>query len=128
MPATFGDHHPLAMLGHFTHNFIGVDIDSTGADRYLHYLVLPSFTGTVATATILTPPSSIKTLKTVIDQRIKVLIGFDIDIAAIATITAIRAAFGDKFLTPEAHNAITAVTGIYFHYRFINKLHFLLRV
>jgi hypothetical protein len=46
---------------------------------------------------------------------------FHHNVAAMAAVAAGRSAARDKFLAPERHAAITAVTGFYAYFGFIDK-------
>jgi hypothetical protein len=58
-----------------------------------------------------------------IHQGIHILHCNQIDTAAIAAIAAIRSTHGNIFFTPKANGAITTITRLYTHFRFVNKSH-----
>ncbi|MNF75918.1 hypothetical protein D3C84_580110 [compost metagenome] len=64
-----------------------------------------------------------ETLKTVVDQGVQVLVGDQIDIATVTTVTAVRTTVRDVLFTAKAHTTVTTVTGIDSNLDFINKLH-----
>jgi hypothetical protein len=47
----------------------------------------------------------------------------DDDMSAASAVSAVRAAFRDKLLPPEAYAASPAVTGLYMYFYVINELH-----
>ncbi|CGV83387.1 Uncharacterised protein [Salmonella enterica subsp. enterica serovar Typhi] len=127
MPAALRDQQTLTVFGHVAHRFTGSLVDNARTDRHFDGHVFTAFTGTVAARAILTTFSAERFFKAVIDQRIQVFIGFHPDVAAVAAITAVRAAFRDIFFAAEAHTAITAIACNDQNRCFINKLHFILR-
>ncbi|CSA66850.1 Uncharacterised protein [Vibrio cholerae] len=112
------------MFGHFTNDFIGVNIDGTSTYRYAQLFVFTAFTCTVTATAVFTTLRFIKALETIVNQSVEVFISDHIHIAAITTITTIRAAIGNEFFTPEAHNTVAAITSLNFNYRFIYEFHF----
>lgn len=64
-----------------------------------------------------------KALKAKIDQGVEVLVGQQVDITTIATVTAIRATVRDILFSTEADTAISTVTRFDTDLNFINKFH-----
>jgi hypothetical protein len=58
-----------------------------------------------------------------VHQGVHILHGNQVNTAAIATVTAIRPAHRDVFLTPKTNSPITAVTRLYANFGLINKSH-----
>ena len=127
MPAAFGDHQALTVLGHITHRLAGALIDDASPYRYLHRYVFTAFTGTVTALTVLPALSAERLLKTVVDQGVEVFVRLKPDVAAVTAVTAVRAASRDIFFAAEANATIAAIACYDQDRCFINKLHFTLR-
>ena len=50
-------------------------------------------------------------------------VGAEDDVTALATVAAVRSAFGNKFFPPKADAARAAMPGFYKYFCFVNKLH-----
>ena len=124
VPAALRDHQTLAVFGHVAHRFARTLIDNARPDRHFDGHVFTAFTGAVAALAVLTAFGAERFLKAVIDKGVKVFVGLKPDVAAIAAIAAVRAAFRDIFFTTEAYAAVTAITRHDQDRSFINKLHF----
>ena len=64
-----------------------------------------------------------ETLETVVDQGVEVLVGQQIDVAAITTVATIRSPLGDIFFTAETDTAVATIPGFDPDQHFIDKLH-----
>src|SRR5690606_36686501 len=62
-------------------------------------------------------------LVAIVEQRVEIGDAFDVDIATLATVAAVRPAEFDKLLTPERDAAVAAGSGLYVDFRLIQKLH-----
>ena len=111
------------MSGQVAQSLTGIFITGAGSDRNAQYLVFATMTGTVGTAAVLTALGRMEAFETVIDQGVQVFIGNQIDIAAIATVSAIRTTVGNIQLPAKTDTTVTTVTGIDSNLDFINKLH-----
>ena len=127
VPAAFGDHQTLTVLGHIAHRLAGPLVDYTGSYRHFHRHVFTAFTGTVAALAVLPALGAERLLKTIVDQGVQVFVRFKPDVAAITTVTAVRAASRDIFFAAEANATIAAIACYDQDRCFINKLHFTLR-
>ncbi len=59
----------------------------------------------------------------VVDERIQVAVGHDVDTAAAAAIAAVRPAARHELLPPEARDAVAALAGVHFDRCFVDELH-----
>jgi hypothetical protein len=62
-----------------------------------------------------------------IDQGVERIITQEVDATAISTIAPVGPAFGDIFLAPETHAAITTFSGFNGNFGFVDKFHWVLR-
>ena len=85
--ATLGNQQLLLVVGQVTQQFAGVFIAGAGADRYAQDPVLAATAGTVGALAVLATLGGVETLETVVDQGVQVLVGDQIDITAVPTIT-----------------------------------------
>ncbi len=97
MPAALGDHQLLLVAGHVAEDLAGALILHARADRHLDDDVFPAFTGTVAALAILAALGAERLLKTVVDQGVEVLVRQQVDVAAVAAVTAVRPTVRDIF-------------------------------
>ena len=127
VPAALGNQQTLTVFGHIAHGFTGTLIDNTRTYRHFNRDVFTALTGTIAACAVLTAFCTERFFKTIIDQRVQVLVGFHPDVTTITAVAAIRAAFRNILFAAEAHATITAITCNDQNRCFINKLHFILR-
>ena len=111
------------MGGQIPQQFTGIFIAGAGTDRDAQGAILAASAGTVGALTVLATLGGMETLETVVDQGVQVLVGDQIDITAVTTITAVRTTVRDVLFTAKAHTTVTTVTGIDSNLDFINKLH-----
>ena len=123
VPAALRHHQLLLMPRQVTQRFAGALIDHARADRHFNHDIFAAFAGTVAALTVLSTLGAERFLETIVDQRVEVFVSQQVDITAVAAVTAVRAAFRDIFFTTEADATITAITCDNQNCRFINKLH-----
>ncbi len=118
-----GDQQLLFVVSQITQQLAGVFIGSAGTDRHAQDLVLAAATSTVGALAILATLGCMETLEAIVDQGVEVLVGDQINVATITTVTTIRATVRDVFFTAKAYTTVTTVTGIDSNLDFINKLH-----
>ncbi|MNY04840.1 hypothetical protein D3C86_1375400 [compost metagenome] len=111
------------MASHVTEDLTGALILHAGTDRYLDGDIFATLAGTVTALAVLATFSTERFLKAVVDQRVEVFVRQQIDVAAIAAVTAIRAAVRDILFAAEADATITTVTCNDQNRCFIYKLH-----
>ena len=123
MKAALRNQQALPSLGQITNDLLGARVNYRGAHRNGKNHVLALGAGTVTTTTILAALGVKAPRVAVVHQGIEIDVSFQKDGAAIATVAAIRAAFGDELLTPKAHAAITTITSLDRDGYLINKFH-----
>ena len=103
-----------------------LNIDHRGTQRYLYQKVITALARTLFAHTWLTRLGAIARLESKIHKSIKAGISLHKDAAAIATITTVRAAPFDVFLTAKAQGAIATLSGLYNYFCFVYKFHVVL--
>jgi len=115
------------VFGHITHGFTCTLVDNARPDRHFHADIFAALTGTVTALAVLATLCAESFFETVVDQGVKVFVGFKPYVTAVTAVAAIRAATRNVFFTAEAYATITAITCHDQDRCFINKLHFTLR-
>jgi hypothetical protein len=123
MEAAVRDDQPLAIPDQVTDQFIGILFMHQCPDRYLDDQVFTGLAGTVSSPAVFTPPGNKLAGMTKVDQGIDGTVSFQVDTAAITTITAIRPAKGYIFLAPETDRTVATIAGTDFNGCFIDKFH-----
>jgi hypothetical protein len=123
MEAASGNQQTLAIPDQVTDQFFGILFMHQRPDRHLDGQILTGPAGTVSALAVFTPPGNKLACMTKVDQGIDGTVCFQINTAAITTITAIRPAEGNIFLAPETDCTVAAIAGTDFYGRFIDKFH-----
>ena len=110
---TFDDEGFLSILRHIRQKFAGLIVIDHRSERHLDEDVLCIFAEHLFGAAVGTGFGSEFSMTAEIDQRIQVAIRFDEDRAALAAITARRAAARYILLTAEGNHPVPARTGDY---------------
>ena len=101
MESTFGDQHAITMFSQITQHFASIFIGRSCTNWYRQHQILTTRTSTVCTTPIFTTFRHMETFKTIINQRVQVIIGQQVNIAAITTVTTYLAAHDRNYPTTE---------------------------
>src|SRR5690554_57377 len=123
MESALGHQQPLTGLGQVTDDLLGSGIHHSGTHRNAQHHVLALGAGAIGAATVLAPLGVEPAGIAVVDQGVEVGIGFQIDGAAITTITTVRTALGNELLPAETHATIATITGFDGNGHFIYEFH-----
>ena len=102
---------------------MGIFINHRRTDGYSQKHVITLGTGTVGTTALLTILCLIAAGVAIVDQRVQVIIGDQVDTAANTTITTIWPTFRDKFFPAKTYAAVATFACFHMNVGFINKLH-----
>ena len=101
---------------------LGIELANYGAHGDFQNQVLTAFAVAAGTLAMRSALGTKVMLKAVIDQRGKLSVGLDDDIAATTAVAAIGAALGDKCLTPKRHASGSAVAAAHVNAADIGEL------
>ena len=121
--AALGDQHFLVVFGKVGEHFAGVQVGDDGTDRHAQHDVFAAGTVAVGAAAVLAALAEELAGIAVIDQRIDVAVGDDVDAATLAAVAAVRAAHRDVFFAAEGGDAVTAVAGFDVDFGFVDEFH-----
>src|SRR5690606_29681916 len=110
--AALGDQQPLADFGQVAELLFGIDVDDHRPDRDRDLKVLATRAGAILAAPRLPIGRAKRPVIAEIGKRIDARGADEIDVRALATVAAIRAAKGHELLPAEADCAAPAVTGL----------------
>ena len=85
----------------------GIQVGNHGSDRNTKLNIGSTSAVAVTAAAVFTVLSLEFTCITVVDQSIQISVGHGINRAAASTVSAVRAAFGNKFFASEGGNAVS---------------------
>ena len=88
---------------------LGVELAHHGTHRYAEHKVFTTFTVFAAALAMRAALSTEVMLKTVVDERRELRVGFKDDIATPSAIAAVGTALGDVCLAPKRHAACAAI-------------------
>ena len=111
--------HLLAGFGQIGQQLTGISIVDHGADRDADQEVRPLRTGLILAAPVLAVGRAKVDLLVEKEQGVDLVIGDDVDVAALPTIAAAGPAPGHVGLAPEGHHPVAAVAGFDIDRRFI---------
>jgi len=123
MVTAAGHQQLLAMHHHLADELLGVGIIYTGADRDPDPQTLALVPGHLPTHAILSTLGPVVPFVAEIHQGVESAVGNQVNVTAIAAVTAIGAAFGNIFLTTKTDAAVAAVTRLNLDHCLIDKLH-----
>ena len=118
---TFGNEHAFSRLGEIVKQLAGLIIVDRSAHGNVYLQMLPRASVTIAT---LTMPAALGTKNMVVakfQKRILVRIRDEMNVAAVAAITAAGSASRDKLLPPEGNASVTAVAGLDCDFGFVDE-------
>src|SRR5580700_3539278 len=103
--------------------FLRLGIAHHRADRHRHVQVLAAAPGAVVGATGLAVAGTVSALDAEVRQRVDAGDGAQVDAAAEAPVTAVRAAQRHELLAPETAAAAAAVAGLHFRLGLVDEFH-----
>ena len=125
---TAGSHDDALAIVHQVGNLehrglrLGIELAHHGTHGHLKDQVLAALAVATGALAVRAALGTEMMLKAVIDQRGKLSIGLDDDIAATTAVAAIGAALGDKGLAPKRHASGTAVAAAHVNAADIGEL------
>ena len=122
-PASFCHNDFLSVLNKISNHFTGFSVFNKRTGRHLDNMI--SAVASVFFLALSVPPSFGHKMRVVtkINEGAEPRGGFNDNIAAISSIAAVRAAFGDKFFPAKADAAVAAVAALYKKFGLINESH-----
>src|SRR5690625_581022 len=120
---SLGQQDLLAILSQIKQQGVTFLIVDAGAHWHAQQQILACSAKLVAAPAIFTIFGLIDARITEINEGIDIAIGHSVNGATPATVPAIRPAFGDKALAPEAGDPVAAVSSDHLYGCFINKFH-----
>src|SRR5271168_3359853 len=111
----------LARLRQIEKLLVGIQIEDNSADGNFEYHIVGGLAGAIRAFAVTAAHGFKFAIVTVAQQRVVMRIGFDIDVAALAAISARRAAARDVFLPAKRDAAVAAVAGFDGDFCFIRK-------
>ncbi len=123
MSATARHQQLVAVRHHLADELLGVGIEYARPDRHADVDTLALVPGHLPPHAILPALGAVMALMAEIDQRIEATVGHQEHMTTVTTVTAIRAAFGNKLLAAKTYAAVPAVAGLDLDNRLIDKLH-----
>src|SRR5690606_17940418 len=116
----FGGHPKLVWFYQVDKNF-AVFSGHSSTLGHTYYYILSVTAGALVTASMVAALGNVLRARTHIQQRVDLGINLQINVAAAASIAAIRAATGHVFFTAEADATVAAVTGLDVYFYIIDK-------
>jgi len=120
MPA-FGDHHSLMRFGEIVDQFIRFGMADHSPDRDFDFQIFAGLAGLVTTQPVLAARGSKDVVITKFKKGGFLRLGNEVDIAAIAAITAARSAARYEFFATEGNATVTAISGFDGDLRFVDE-------
>jgi hypothetical protein len=117
------NHLPLAILGEVADKLTGIDVMHDGSARYVHVKIVARTPGLVPARTTLTAFGPEFPGNTEVREGIHGSIRDQVNAAATAAITTVRAASFDVLFTAEAEAAVAAIAGLHANGCFVDELH-----
>src|ERR1700691_399404 len=111
----------LARLGQIEKLLVAIQIENNGADGNFEYQIIRGLAGAIGAFAMTAAAGFEFAIVTISQQGIVVRIGFDVDVAALAAISARRAAARDVLLPAKRDAAVAAVAGFDGDFCFIRK-------
>jgi hypothetical protein len=119
--AAFGNNKSLVRLGKVVDQFSRLLVVKRCAHRYLQDYRLAIQAGAIGAHSVLAPlPFMFRVVPEMNEGIVPLRRNHDY-VAATSSVPARRTATRDKFLTPESHAAIAAVSSLHPNFRFIDK-------
>ena len=116
-----GDQYALARRGEISNRRTALIVKGKRADGHLQDHVLARMAGAVGAFAVASAIGLEFAIVTVSQQRVVVWVGFKINVAAMAAVTARGTAARNIFLATEGHATIAAVAGLHENFGFINE-------
>ena len=123
MEAALGHRQALAQLVEVGELLAGLLVPDAGADGDADHQVLALAPLAVAAHAVLAALGAEGALKAQVHQGVEVVVGDQMDAAAVATIAAVGAPLGDELFAPEADAAVATVTRLDADANLVNELH-----
>src|ERR1700722_4973556 len=122
-PATSsgGNHDALVGLKEIKNFLSGFFVVNNRSNRNLQEYIFALTAGLVRPFAVAAGPAFVLGIEAEVHQRIVTLTRFHDDVATLAAIASGRTSARNKFLAPEGHAAVAAVSGLHSNFGFINK-------
>src|SRR5438552_1476928 len=118
---SMGDQYALARRGEISNRRTALIVKGKRADGHLQDHVLARMAGAVGAFAVASAIGLEFAIVTVSQQRVVVWVGFKINVAAMAAVTAGGTASRNIFFAPESDAAVAAVAGLHENFGFINE-------
>ena len=120
-PPASGNHHVLVRLGEVVKRLTGFVVVDDCPNGDFDFQVVPVAAVAVAAFAVAASLGAKRVIEAEFQQGIFVDIRRDIDIAAVASVTAARTASRDKFFSAEGDAAMSAVSGFDCDFGFVDE-------
>ena len=124
----FGKKGLLTVFVQVGNRLTGIQVGNHRSDRNTKFNIGCASAVAVTAAAVFTVLRLEFTCVAIVDQSIQISVCNCVNRAAAAAVSAVRAAFWNKFFASEGSNAVSALTRKNFNFRFIYKFHFLFPV
>ena len=121
--AAFGCYEDLSGFGQVGQNFSGFKVFDDGSRRNNYDQVFRAAPGSVVAGAMPAVFGKLMLLVFQIQQGMVASVCTDNDITALAAVSAVGSAFGNKLFPPETYAACSAVSTPHIYLCFVNKLH-----
>jgi hypothetical protein len=121
--AAFGNDHFFLVNIEVGQNFSGYEVGNHGTDRHAQDDIVATGAVLIGAAAIFAALTDEFPGVTVVDQRIDVAVGNDVDAAAPATVTTVGSAQRDVFFAPERDRTVATIPGFDMDLCFVDEFH-----
>ena len=115
------DENPLTGFGEIVERLAGLVIEDNGADGDLDIEILAVSSMAIAAFAVASTFRTKRVVKTEFEKRVFVGVGSEIDIAAVAAISAAGTAFRNELLPAEGNATVPAVAGFDCDFGFVDE-------
>jgi hypothetical protein len=125
--AAFRDPRLRAVVREIGDRFATLRVGDHRAYRHAQHDVLATLAVLVGASTVLAARRAEDARVAIVDQRVEVAVGDDVDAPPLATIAAAGSAARDELLAPERGRPVAAITRVDLDQRLVEELHVTLR-